>query len=309
MLTAATFAAHAQPTPGKHDNFLDFKDLKKSDPVGSYPNLDDLFLWKYHRLIRKYQKRCLENHLGSLLPALIGRQAFPIELGALQTRFSDLCQAELQDMRRDHGRIDMRRTVGWTYWFHAGLQREYAWGEAINRVYGPKAQLKKVCRDEWYMPLSAHPSWAAWAVVFELAIRELLPEDRYPVEAPVPTILFQRDDHWESLRLEMGGYQRSGGRAPGACLAGLETTWELSALGSKLKDELPYNDSSKPFGRRRVSAPSANQIWDIAAFRLPIKDADEEDRRQFKSDRLKFVAIVRKPYLSSFKMGTVESGK
>lgn len=103
----------------------------------------------------------------------------------------------------------------------------------------------------------------------ELAIRKILPSiDCYPVESQVPTLYFKRDQHWETLRLEMGSYQRSGFVDYECYTAGVETTWVLSSLGADRnspEEESDVANQGRPFGRISFRCPSAVDLWRVAA--------------------------------------------
>ena len=268
MLNAATYAARAKPKPNKpHGNFLQFKFLDKIKRNENFPNLDDLFLWNYHLTTRKFQKKCLESHLGAILPSLIDRPAFSDEVDQVREGFDELVSQELSATNDNFDRVELKRISGWTYWFQSRLLREFVWGEALNRDNGPRANLTRLRNTKWYMPFSHRPSWTAWASVMELALRKILPsDDCYPVESQVPTIYFKRQEHWETLRLEMGSYQRSGFVDSKCYTAGIETTWVLSALGTKPKAPNEHiGKRGRPFGRISVQCPAAHDIWRTAS--------------------------------------------
>ena len=77
VLQAATWAAGgASSSPHEHANYLRFSYLNQED---QFPNLDDLFLWTYHRTMRKRQLQMLTDELRPVAATLLrGQKILPL---------------------------------------------------------------------------------------------------------------------------------------------------------------------------------------------------------------------------------------
>jgi len=206
VLHAATHAAGGQvSTPHDHRNYLRFRLLKGS----LFPNLDDIFLWTYHRTMRERQMQMLQDDLRSIALTLLrsDRSAkaggpLPSELDRIEARFRRVLDAERDEAARwfssesevaagsdspDAEKLQsvaahqsfrfrrrLERTVRWTWYFHPALWKEFACLETQKRRGVSVHAIDSLRKADWYHPAIAAPGRVAWGVVVELALRWLL---------------------------------------------------------------------------------------------------------------------------------------
>lgn len=205
VLNAATFAVGAAPRHGHdHENYIGFYYRNGHSPAsGRFPNLDDLFRWLFHCVVRQRQRQCLEHRLCGAATLLLPRRARPSEIAAILASFDEVVkhesvqmdsvlrtaaekQAQATDNQHDRfleseaktaatvARRQLTETTAWTHDFHPSLLQEFACCDLVQRNGGPGMSLETVRGSPWYFPLSANLGWTAWGVVVELAVRRLL---------------------------------------------------------------------------------------------------------------------------------------
>ncbi len=156
-----------------HPNYLEFH----FRDTGRFPNLDELMVWVYHRVIRKHQGAALQDHLRRIAALLRGRPCPETQLERLRSRFDKLCKQE-EEQAREWGddpkaRLSFQSSTSWTFHFYAGLLREWTFLEAVQQQNAPTAFYPD-SHQRWYYPGADCPEWTAWTVVVEVAIRRLV---------------------------------------------------------------------------------------------------------------------------------------
>ncbi len=204
VLHAATWAAGSESSsPHEHTNYLRFSYLHEDD---QFPNLDDLFLWTYHRTMRQRQLQMLKDELRPIAATLLrGSKVVPLPstMRQIEDRFlrvmklecqfaenwfgDDVCALpdrltdeeklrEKQERRRKCNRYrrQLQHLVAWTWYFQPALMKEFACADIRNRRGVAVPVVSSLRNTDWYHPASAAPGHVAWGVVLELAIRWLL---------------------------------------------------------------------------------------------------------------------------------------
>lgn len=179
LLRAASLAVGVHtPSLTDHANQVPF--VLPKHPY-AFPTIDDLFLWTYHRTVRRLQHAAIHAHLRSLLTRLLGHPPLDAELDTFEERFAALTVEESrvastwQASDGPDGGSDVRRAfnqvVSWSDRFHANLLREHALAGAHQRHRGPGLDTAAIRELPWYCPASDHPDWSAWSAVLEVALR------------------------------------------------------------------------------------------------------------------------------------------
>lgn len=201
VLHAATWAAGSSSvSPHEHTNYLRFSYLNQDE---QFPNLDDLFLWTYHRTMRERQLQMLKDEIHHVAATLFrGRKPVPLPstLQLIEKRFRRVIDAELAcadqwfaeepaDFRKKlsdeelknrrrfrcgQHRRQLQRLVAWTWDFHPALWKEFALADVTNQAGVSLPTFGNLRTTDWYQPAVAAPGRVAWGVVVELAIRWLL---------------------------------------------------------------------------------------------------------------------------------------
>tara|TARA_R110002072_G_scaffold302978_1_gene490635 strand:+ start:45413 stop:47971 length:2559 start_codon:yes stop_codon:yes gene_type:complete len=204
VLHAATWAAGSESSsPHEHTNYLRFSYLHEDY---QFPNLDDLFLWTYHRTMRQRQLQMLKDELRPIAATLLrGSNVVPLPstMKQIEDRFRRVMQLECQiaenwfgddvgtlsdgltdeeelrekqERRRkcDRYRRQLQHLVAWTWSFQPALMKEFACADIRNRRGVAVPVVSSLRNTDWYHPASAAPGHVAWGVVLELAIRWLL---------------------------------------------------------------------------------------------------------------------------------------
>lgn len=299
MLEAATHAIGATSSEKlQHENYIPFHFRDRHVPNrGEYPNLDDLFRLTYHHVIRRYQSYCLKNHLRSVWSTLMARPLWPSEYECIEASFKRILLQEsidlnLVDQAHMRRRMFAHRVTAWTYYFHARLLREFHLCDAAQ-ADDSHLEFDKMREGEWYFPFTARPDWTAWAVIVELAIRNMLAAvdvdaaSIEPIKQPMPTIIFTRQQPCcndskevqgeELLRLQAGPYNRRACKRSQNYAVGFETTWLLPGAVSPWHTspiaenpeagQTTNNRFVRPFGRYDVIAPGASELQEFVLRR------------------------------------------
>jgi hypothetical protein len=164
------------PELSDHPNRLPFHLPSKED--NDFPLLDEIMLWIYHRTMRKRQMQALDNNLHGIASGLLEHVCPHNELKAIKENFMELCKNEVKASKcwsMDFNSRNMFKwIVGWTYYFHAALLREFEYAEANQRRSEAEASMQEIPLMPWYSPVYDHPDWAAWLAVVELALRRMV---------------------------------------------------------------------------------------------------------------------------------------
>ena len=204
VLHAATWAAGSESSsPHEHANYLRFSYLHEDY---QFPNLDDLFLWTYHRTMRQRQLQMLKDELRPIAATLlrgdtvvplpstmkqiedrfrrvmqleyqIAKDWFGDDVGALPDGLTDEEEIrEKQERRRKCNRYrrQLQHLVAWTWYFQPALMKEFACADIRNQRGVAVPVISSLRNTDWYHPAAAAPGHVAWGVVLELAIRWLL---------------------------------------------------------------------------------------------------------------------------------------
>ena len=253
ILRAASRAAGiASPELTDHKNYLPFFFLNER----TFPTLDELMVWIFHRVMRRLQRKALETDLRRTASQLLGRPIPEGELEAVRNNFDVLEKAEGRLVRRwdggEEARRQFSRVAGWTDRFHVSLLREFALAEAVQRNQGPGLRLEHLCAARCYFPILDQPGWAAWGVVLEIALRRMSQAFRLnatsgdgtpgawsddhawvePAICEYPAILISSSKAMPSpmcLLLRFAAFERPGYRPDIRGVYKRLTTWELAA--------------------------------------------------------------------------------
>ncbi|MBL9126919.1 MAG: SIR2 family protein, partial [Verrucomicrobiales bacterium] len=194
---------------GQHPNLLRFH----GRGTGKFPNLDELYRWLFHLVVRRRQRECLLNDLRRTFTALHGENRPAAEFDGVKALMNAVFDAERAEARawatpaadaatHAERRRRMGRIVSWTESFHPGLLREFGIVDQIRREGGFQLRPAEIRRRGWYYPVMQNADWTCWGAVVELAIRRMVDhvngdEARLPAidrlwsaEGDHPTILF-----------------------------------------------------------------------------------------------------------------------
>ena len=155
------------------------------------PGVDDCLRWVGHRTVRQLQARAMERELAAVYRRIFHRPAPDRELEFLKQEFAARCRQEIDLARHwqnnEASRLAFEATVGRTERFHAGLMRELALGDLLYRTRQPGPSFERRRRLPWYSPIMDAPGNAAWVVVVERALDQMIahwrgapPEDGWP---------------------------------------------------------------------------------------------------------------------------------
>ncbi|AQR64625.1 hypothetical protein BXU06_05800 [Aquaspirillum sp. LM1] len=179
LRAAAKVAGTVHPPRNCRQNLLGFH--FKSHTEKAFPNIDELFRWVYHRTLRRRQQQVLDSQLPTVLAAIFGHPCHQDELDALRDRFKDLYEYEEAEAAKWDNTDDSRRRFsaicGWSDGFHIPLLREMAAAEILRTHLGKELSIRQDLGQKmavsWYCPTLDHPDWCAWAVILEMALRQL----------------------------------------------------------------------------------------------------------------------------------------
>src|SRR5262245_52329553 len=171
VLRAASKAAGvSEPSLTDHPNYLRF--FFRGTP--GFPNFDEMMIWLYHRVTRLIQRQALTQDLRQVT-AQLGIPWRESYCEQIEKDFTLLCDSELRTAdtwNKEAGREECEQITGWTWSFHAGLLREWAFGEAMARSLGLGLGRDQLRGTPWYFPFTGNSLWTAWGVVVELAFRK-----------------------------------------------------------------------------------------------------------------------------------------
>ena len=261
------------PPQTHHPNYLQFQ--FEDDDAQGFPGLDQVMRWLWHRTSRIRQEQCVDVDLRRAATSLLGHACPERERERVLDRLHELTLAETSEALSweadGPSELEFDRVVGWTDRFHPALLREFAIGEAVLRRDGPGIAARMATRAPWFFPPSEHPTWAAWAVVVEIALRRMIAAWRGSLERwtePSPCMAPGRSrrpavgfSHGEdskpstprALAIVSTGFDRRSGppRVRGA-FTGRVHHWRLRS------QSVPWWPSDQ---RPLPGTPSAAQLW------------------------------------------------
>ena len=185
ILRAGSRAAGVKNPPlFGHKNYLPFYFTAEPGQEQKFPTMDELFLWIYHRTLRRLQLKAIGTDLCRVAALLLHRNVAPADVEAIRSAFEAQCKLEIDlacDLEidpasnlKDTG--DCRRMfaeiTAWTSHFHPALLREFALLEAVARNRSGHL-IEKFRSGANYFPLLDRPGWGAWGAVVELALRRM----------------------------------------------------------------------------------------------------------------------------------------
>lgn len=297
ILRAATAATGERQEGLRHRQYLTFE-------WSEFPNLDETVGWVVHRVMRRIQDAAIQSDLSGVLRQL-GLPRHPSTVQRVLKAFQDLRASEYRmakAWRNDAAsRRQFRRMSAWTRSFCPGLVREQAASEIVVRQGAPDLALPNLRRLRWYVPLTDNPSWTAWGVIVELALRNLakachhlcaeslsVPEDpcdRISVDesSDHPVVLIwpgQAGPGPPAIAIRYRRFERP--RADAAHYQGVQRVVDWRPFES----ELPWTRTSgiPDDGPSGIETPTAEKLWEWARM-----DTIDEDR--MRADLAKFAGI------------------
>ena len=290
VLHAASRAFGTKPAQfNAHPNYLRFHFRSDS----RFPHIDEQLQWLEHDVYRTRQKQCLEAFLRRSVSGMLGKARPDAEVRGAIDAFDRLVQRERDRAagwtdvagRREHAAI-----CSWTSQFHNGLLREFASVEMVQSEHGPSYRMAAMRRLPWYYPTTAAGGWVAWAVVVELALRNMIasawaapstdpwePLAMRAADCLAPTILFSPSKPEPSrgigqapvaLTIRFCGFERQGVEPRIVGFPTRKVWWELCRKDAPWP--LPSHELLTPVSgddrtTLRMLPPDASVIWDWAA--------------------------------------------
>ena len=176
ILRAASRAAgFADPPLFGHGNYMPvhFKAARGEDQ--KFPTMDELFVWVYHRTLRRLQLNAIRSDLGRIAVTVLRHNVAPADLREIEAAFVRLYRDENLAARKwtDSGgsRDAFRRITAWTHHFHAALLREFALMEVVTRNQRSGLRIQEFRSSGCYFALQDRPGWGAWGALVEIALR------------------------------------------------------------------------------------------------------------------------------------------
>lgn len=166
----------SNPDLTRHPNRLLF--YLRRGAQHQFPDLDELFVWLFHRVLRRRQTEALDFHLRRTASLVLRHPAPESEVRSIQENFGKLLCTEQEiagqwDNTPD-SRLEFEWLTAWTDRFHVAVLRELALAETILRSRGPGLDTAPLRRQPWYFPSAEHPEWTAWGAILEIALRKML---------------------------------------------------------------------------------------------------------------------------------------
>jgi hypothetical protein len=271
LLRAASLAtgikSHNKLTP--HPNYLRFH-----FKGGETPDIDQMLLWLYHRVFRLRQEQQLKRTLNQVELMLFQKPRPAAEHRAILRNLQALLQKETEVNQFQE------KITAWSYYFQAGLLREFALGETLVSTNTFKLnKLESTRKQAWYYPAGGNPCWTSWGTIIELALRRMIrfwanesaPNKYIPDCSPLeqtnwvyaasqthPTLYFSKGDKQPtpfSLTIQLSVSTRTTKPSTSRTSSRTASTlWKLSPGG------LPWIPSKKG-----NTVPSTQTIWRWAA--------------------------------------------
>jgi len=164
-----------------HPNYLPFHLRGEPGAPQLFPTLDELFVWIYHRTLRRLQRNAILSDLGRIAAMLLRRNVAPADVEEICSVFEEQCRDE-NDYARHWGespgsRREFRQITVWTSHFHLALLREFALMETVARNQRSSLRIQEFRSSGYYCALLDRPGWGAWGAVVEMALRRMAARD------------------------------------------------------------------------------------------------------------------------------------
>jgi hypothetical protein len=173
-----------------HKNYLPFHFQAKPGEAQPFPTMDELFVWIYHRTLRRMQWKAIRSDLARIAVTLLHRNVAPADVDGILGAFETQCRREetlatgWDDDERS--RREFQQVTAWTHAFHVALLREFALLETTTRHQRSGLRSQEFRRGDYYFALLDRPGWGAWGAVVEIALRRMagLEDDRKATVGP-----------------------------------------------------------------------------------------------------------------------------
>jgi hypothetical protein len=173
-----------------HKNYLPFHLQAKPGEAQPFPTMDELFVWIYHRTLRRMQSKAIRSDLARIAVTLLRRNVAPADVDGILAAFEAQCRREktqAMEWRDDEqSRREFQQVTAWTHAFHVALLREFALLETATRHQRSGLRSQEFRRGDYYFALLDRPGWGAWGAVVEIALRRMagLEDDRDATVGP-----------------------------------------------------------------------------------------------------------------------------
>ncbi|MEO5375788.1 MAG: SIR2 family protein [Alphaproteobacteria bacterium] len=261
-----------------HKNYLGFHFRSNKE---SFPHIDEILAWTFHRVYRKRQRQALESELRSIASLLLeGNGPTDTQVKEFIERFDAFCEKEKKAVEEasktttaTEARDGLERIIGWTTRFHPQFLRELALADL--RQHRSDLSDAEARKKPWYFPAGENFSWTAWGVVVELALRRIVaalvgnPElwnepRRWASPSPwletapdvLPVVEISPNEERPlpfSLSIRFGTSDPLGQQSPAHGLLRKRVFWTLT------RDRLPWSTED-------VMTPDARSLWEWACL-------------------------------------------
>jgi SIR2-like domain len=236
-----------------HPNYLGFHLDAKPGMKQSFPTLDELFLWIYHRSLRSLQLNAIRSDLCRIAVMLLHRNVAPADIDEIAATLKEQCRREIEAARKwndsEVSRRQFQEVTAWTNHFHVALLREFALIETVVRNQRSSLRIQDFRSSTYYFALLDRPGWGAWGAVVEMALRKMSARAAgvVPASYPVAVVTPRRTDFTRTAVVLRGAETARGVRAAAPGLYRRVHEWQLM---SWLKP-----DSAVP------GTPLAEDVW------------------------------------------------
>jgi hypothetical protein len=160
-----------------HRNYLPFHFPVKPGEPQPFPTIDELFVWIYHRSLRRLQLNAIRSDLGRIALTLLRHRVAPADIEEIYQTFFERCRCEIEKAANwdetEGSRREFAGITAWTHRFHVALLREFALMEAVARNQRSGRRVQGFRSPGYYFPLLDRPGWGAWGALVELALRKM----------------------------------------------------------------------------------------------------------------------------------------
>jgi hypothetical protein len=94
-----------------HANYLPFHFQAKQGDKQDFPTMDELFLWIYHRTLRRLQLNAIQSDLGRSAVTLLRRNIAPADIDEIRSAFERQCHCENELATRWNDGAQSRRAA------------------------------------------------------------------------------------------------------------------------------------------------------------------------------------------------------
>jgi SIR2-like domain len=216
-----------------HPNYLGFHYNAKPGMRQSFPTLDELFLWIYHRSLRSLQLQAIRLDLCRIAVMLLHRNIAPADVDEIASAHEEQCRREIKAARQWNDSTESRRQfqaiTAWTNHFHVALLREFALMETVVRNQRSGLRIQDFRSSTYYFALLDRPGWGAWGAVVEMALRNMSAHEAgaVPSSYPVAIVTPQRTDFTRTAVVLRGPETARGVRAEAPGLYRRVHEWQM----------------------------------------------------------------------------------